>query len=507
MNVFPEPASDGGRGSTEVVQGQPISVASAQSTPVTQQGAPVMGVAARVADGWTTSVQNVRAWAAAQNELPQQQQQSGGATRFSVRSLFNDKNSPHVFTIDAIPIHVHWLLPALWLFSCLLGVLRDGWSGLGMSFVLTGPILFSIVLLHELFHAWAARREGTRVERIMMWPLGGICFIGRNASAKADLKVAAAGPMSHLPWMVVALALQLATAGGTLNTPNWAALLFANVLWMNISMMAFNLLLPCYPLDAGRILADFCQMRGLSADQSARFLLKFSIGVIIVLFSFFVYTCVIGRPAVLLFLVILWFAYETNYLHLHVKGNVAHLHELFSYNAAGATTAPPGAAREPGGAGEPGVPAAGPARQGGNSWWLPRVSSFDVTGGGGAAEAPAQVVPVTPASPPPPPPPPQPPQSVQAPAGPAPVKAVDTPVATPVATPLDTPVAIPVASPLPLTVATPVPLPVATASPLQNVAGTETNRLSENPFFTAQATPVQDTAPADPNNPFTNTRV
>ena len=43
--------------------------------------------------------------------------------------------------------------------------------------------------------------------------------------------------------------------------------------------MLFNLLLPCYPLDGGRILADALLLRGLTASRAAQIVVKVSVPV------------------------------------------------------------------------------------------------------------------------------------------------------------------------------------------------------------------------------------
>jgi Zn-dependent protease len=51
-------------------------------------------------------------------------------------------------------------------------------------FLLLGPILLFTVLIHELGHSLAARQVGGKVEGILLWPLGGLAFIGHDKGPK-----------------------------------------------------------------------------------------------------------------------------------------------------------------------------------------------------------------------------------------------------------------------------------------------------------------------------------
>jgi hypothetical protein len=45
------------------------------------------------------------------------------------------------------------------------------------------------------------------VHGILLWPLGGLAFIGHSGDACDDLKVSIAGPLTHVPQSLVGLAL------------------------------------------------------------------------------------------------------------------------------------------------------------------------------------------------------------------------------------------------------------------------------------------------------------
>lgn len=51
-------------------------------------------------------------------------------------------------------------------------------------FLLLGPVLLLTVLIHELGHCLAARSVGSEVQGILLWPLGGLAFIGKTPGPK-----------------------------------------------------------------------------------------------------------------------------------------------------------------------------------------------------------------------------------------------------------------------------------------------------------------------------------
>jgi Zn-dependent protease len=129
--------------------------------------------------------------------------------------------------------------------------------------VVTVLVLFASLIVHELGHALAARRQGIRVERIELFLFGGFTQMSRDAmSPGEDFKIAAAGPLATFLFVLLCLALDLAIVGphrlihaaaldGTVKiTPVLLALSW--LLFWNVLLLAFNLV-PAFPLDGGRI--------------------------------------------------------------------------------------------------------------------------------------------------------------------------------------------------------------------------------------------------------------
>jgi Zn-dependent protease/CBS domain-containing protein len=122
------------------------------------------------------------------------------------------------------------------------------WDYRGMA-VAAAVLLFVSVLLHELGHAFQARREGIAIEGITLWLFGGVAsFRGMFPGPGAEFRVAIAGPL-------VSLALGALFAGfAALADP--PVTVDGVAFWLgyiNLSLLVFNLL-PALPLDGGRIL-------------------------------------------------------------------------------------------------------------------------------------------------------------------------------------------------------------------------------------------------------------
>lgn len=65
--------------------------------------------------------------------------------------------------------------------------------------VFYGIVVLLTILAHEFGHALMAKRLGAAVGGIVLWPLGGFAICGPTDSLVGDLKVALAGPATHVP--------------------------------------------------------------------------------------------------------------------------------------------------------------------------------------------------------------------------------------------------------------------------------------------------------------------
>jgi Zn-dependent protease/predicted transcriptional regulator len=128
------------------------------------------------------------------------------------------------------------------------GQLPSG-SLLGLA-VAASLLFFGSVLIHELAHAYTARRRGIPVRGITLFLFGGATHARVEAKGPGDeLLVSVVGPFTSLAlggifWL-------LGTALGSTAVPIAGALRYLGM--VNIALAVFNML-PGFPLDGGRVL-------------------------------------------------------------------------------------------------------------------------------------------------------------------------------------------------------------------------------------------------------------
>ncbi len=149
-----------------------------------------------------------------------------------------------------------------WLQGTFADILEDSTLGF-VTAVAAALAFFGSILLHEIGHALAARREGIEVAGIDLFFFGGVMKMSRDTESPGqEFRIAVAGPLVTL-LIVLAGALgsfALLGADGFLDnaTLGGGAAGSAFELWlsflvaMNVLLLAFNLV-PAFPLDGGRI--------------------------------------------------------------------------------------------------------------------------------------------------------------------------------------------------------------------------------------------------------------
>ena len=122
-------------------------------------------------------------------------------------------------------------------------------DGVHLAMAVAAALLFfASVLLHELGHAWQARRDGLEIDGITLWLFGGVAqFKGAFPSPGAEFRIAIAGPLVTL--VLSGGFLSLALAGLPSAVDGVAAWLG----YINLTLLVFNLI-PALPLDGGRVL-------------------------------------------------------------------------------------------------------------------------------------------------------------------------------------------------------------------------------------------------------------
>lgn len=158
--------------------------------------------------------------------------------------------------IKGIQIRIHWLLLLWFGYVLYLGwVNRSGWHTL-LQHTVWWVSTFTVILIHELGHCYAAYRQGGGADMVVLWPLGGLAYCDAPRLPWNQFWVAAGGPLAQL--------LPTALAGGLIlflgidaslyprYQDSYLAVALGGAFWWSLIILPFNLI-PMYPLDGGRM--------------------------------------------------------------------------------------------------------------------------------------------------------------------------------------------------------------------------------------------------------------
>jgi Zn-dependent protease len=170
--------------------------------------------------------------------------------------------SMNLFRVRGIQLAVHYSFFLLLAYVAWDGWLTAGWPGALFRVALV-LAFFVCVVLHELGHCFVARRNGIRVPRILLMPIGGMAeFESIPRQPRTEIAIALAGPavnfalVALLWWFVDFSGETEATAALPVTVGD-----FVNQLFLaNLVMGTFNLL-PVFPMDGGRVLRALLAMR------------------------------------------------------------------------------------------------------------------------------------------------------------------------------------------------------------------------------------------------------
>jgi Zn-dependent protease len=190
-----------------------------------------------------------------------------------------------LYRLWGIQVRLHYFWPIM-AAAQLYSSLRDHY----LHYAAAGLVIMLVqVLVHEYGHCWASRRVGGQAETILIWPLGGLSFVSGGESAKDHMFVAVMGPVTNMLFIVFP-AIALAALGlwrWEFLDPLNAWIVGSAPFWQNLILMTFkigfiltlfNLLVPAYPLDGGRILLVWLADR-YGRERGTRVSLYFSIPV------------------------------------------------------------------------------------------------------------------------------------------------------------------------------------------------------------------------------------
>ena len=194
----------------------------------------------------------------------------------------------NVGSVQGIPVKLHMsfmLLLFIEVFASL-RVVKVAPVYLFFVLILYGPVLFFTVLIHELGHVSMTKKLGGTVEKLVLWPLGGLEIYGPSPSygVIGDLRVAVAGPLTHFIQMTAWLVCYAIFAGGnfeffqaeiyldimTDGFSGFMSVLSAMAFYINLFVFALNFFIPAYPLDGGRCMVATLILLGVPLKHAAQ---------------------------------------------------------------------------------------------------------------------------------------------------------------------------------------------------------------------------------------------
>lgn len=208
----------------------------------------------------------------------------GGGFGRAVRRAFGGSNdffswSLPLFTFRGIRVRIH-LLFVIFIVIELIRAMEHGAVGVTYRAIAMAG-LFILVLVHEFGHCFACRWVGGEADDILMWPLGGLAMCNPPHHPRAALITTLGGPATHLVMgPVLAGLLLLAGAptdalffrpldpyasigalGATSNLALYTQVGLFLMYVMNAYLFLFNMLLPMFPMDAGRVVQEVLWFR------------------------------------------------------------------------------------------------------------------------------------------------------------------------------------------------------------------------------------------------------
>jgi len=178
-----------------------------------------------------------------------------GGSSIRLTTIFGIRVGVNVSWFLVLFLFIWWLEDA---FDNRLSDTAAFWTAVAAAFGFFGSIL-----LHELGHALAARREGIQVNGIDLFFFGGVMKMSSDTRTPGqEFRVAIAGPLvtlgivivgalasaALLGWNAFVDSATLEGSGGVSPVELWLSFLVS----MNVLLLGFNLI-PAFPLDGGRI--------------------------------------------------------------------------------------------------------------------------------------------------------------------------------------------------------------------------------------------------------------
>jgi Zn-dependent protease len=159
-----------------------------------------------------------------------------------------------------------------------LGILQ--WIDRPLYGLIFGLASLLFVLGHELGHCLVARARQLPAETIVLWPLGGLAFVGESDDPTDNALVALGGPAVN-----VAFCILFWIALVTLSAPtvelwscryHYGTNLLADLFHINLTLALVNLCIPVEPLDGGRIVRSLL-LKDFDEEVTSKKMYRFAI--------------------------------------------------------------------------------------------------------------------------------------------------------------------------------------------------------------------------------------
>jgi Zn-dependent protease/predicted transcriptional regulator len=136
--------------------------------------------------------------------------------------------------------------------------------------LLASLLFFGSVLFHELMHSLVSIRQGTQIQSITLFFLGGVSeMTGEPKTAGDEFRMAAAGPFSSLVLGGLFLGIYFALRSATSEAAQFGAAISFYLGLINILLGVFNLI-PGFPLDGGRVLRSLIWWRSRNLQSATK---------------------------------------------------------------------------------------------------------------------------------------------------------------------------------------------------------------------------------------------
>ncbi len=158
-----------------------------------------------------------------------------------------------LFYVSRIPVQLHpsWLVYPAGIFTGY-GWFEAGLRGVFLAFTIL-LLLADSLLVHEFAHVLTARRFKVGTRRVILIPFGAVAELESPLSAPGEFWMALAGPLASF-CIAGMLALAHSLAGVLLRSYSYdLGMVLRLGVTLNLMLGLFNLL-PCFPMDGGRIL-------------------------------------------------------------------------------------------------------------------------------------------------------------------------------------------------------------------------------------------------------------